>query len=87
MGGCNASQYALTSMEVFDSKSKQITKVMDDQNNWLYVPVTHMVHEGSSTCAVPLIDKNAFILSGGRLLDSLGRIYIDDVIMFHTDTR
>ncbi len=85
MGGFNSSGQAQTSMEVFDCKTKQITKVMDDQNNWVQVPVNNMVQEGSATCALPLIDKNAFILSGGR--NTQGSIYVDDVIMFHTDTR
>ena len=53
-------------MEVFDSKTKQITKVFDDQNNWVQIPIARMASDGSQPCAVPLIDKNAFIVSGGR---------------------
>jgi hypothetical protein len=52
-------------MEVFDSRTKQIRKVLDDQNNWVQVPV-QMTTDGYQPCAVPLIDKNAFILSGGK---------------------
>jgi hypothetical protein len=53
-------------MEVFDSRSKQIRKVFDDQNNWVQIPIAHMASDGYQLCAVPLADKNAFILSGGK---------------------
>jgi len=88
MGGYDSSGNTVNSMEVFDSKTKQITKVMDSQNNWVQVPVNNMVREGTQTCALPMIDKNAFILSGGRNAKGYPTIYhFTDMLMFHTDTR
>ncbi len=62
MGGTDKSGNFVDGMEVFDSKTKLITKVVDDNNNWVKMPF-HVY--GSETCAVPLTDKNAFIVSGG----------------------
>jgi len=87
MGGFDSNGNTVKTMEVFDSQHKTITKVMDNQNNWVEVPIKFMVQEGSATCALPLIDKNAFILSGGRKLESQGFLYLANVIMFHIDTR
>ncbi len=82
MGGADSNGNAINSMEVFDSQRKQITKVMDNQNNWVQVPVNY-IQDMTASCAVSLIDKNAFILSGGRNQQN----YFADVVMFHTDTR
>jgi len=87
IGGYDSSGNTVNSMEVFDSQHKTITKVLDNQNKWVQVPIDFMVQEGSATCALPLIDKNAFILSGGRKLQSQGFLYLANVIMFHIDTR
>ena len=65
MGGFDAKGNSAEGMEVFDSKTKELTKVIDDQNNWVQVPVK-MTGDGFRVCGIPLIDKNAFILSGGR---------------------
>jgi hypothetical protein len=53
-------------VEVFDSRTKKISKVLDDQNNWVQTPVPHMASDGYQCCAVALVDKNAFILTGGK---------------------
>ena len=66
MGGFDANGFSVEGMEVFDSKTKELTKVVDDQNNWVQVPVAKMTGDGFRVCGVPLIDKNAFIVSGGR---------------------
>ena len=39
---------------------------MDDQNNWVQTSVAGIAGDSYRTCGVPLIDKNAFILTGGR---------------------
>ncbi len=87
IGGYDASGNTVNSLEVFDSKTKQITKVIDSQNNWVEVPIKSMVFEGTQTCALPMIDKNAFILSGGRSINLQTNTLYLDVLMFHTDTR
>jgi hypothetical protein len=66
MGGFDSNGKSVDGMEVFDSKTKQITKVLVDQNNWVQVPIAKMTGDGFRVCGVPLIEKNAFILTGGR---------------------
>ena len=87
MGGVDSTWTSVAGLELFDSKTKIISKVMDEQNNWINTPKPGLAATSVSTCALPLIDKNAFILSGGRRLQSQGFLYFSDVIMFHTDTR
>ncbi len=67
MGGLDSYGNPLGSMEVFDSRTKVISKVIDDQNNWVQIPIVNMAASGFHICALPMIDKNAFILSGGYL--------------------
>ena len=67
LGGFDRTGTSVDGLELFDSKAKIITKVMDDQNNWVKTPIPGLAAESIQTCALPLIDKNAFILSGGRV--------------------
>jgi hypothetical protein len=67
MGGSDSNGYSVDGLEVFDSNTKVISKVMDDQNNWVKTPVAGIAGDGFRACGVPLVDKNAFILMGGRL--------------------
>ncbi len=66
MGGVDRTWTSVDGLEVFDSKTKIISKVMDDQNNWVKTSVQGMAADGVQLCAVPLIDKKAFILLGGK---------------------
>lgn len=66
MGGVDKTNKSVDGLEVFDSNTKIIRKVMDDQNNWVQTSVPGMAGDGFQTCAVPLIDKNAFVLLGGK---------------------
>jgi hypothetical protein len=66
MGGVDKTWTSVDSLEVFDSKTKIISKVMDDQNNWVNTALPGIAAEGNQVCDVPLIDKNAFILLGGK---------------------
>ena len=65
MGGSDNSGNYIDGMEVFDSRTKLITKVLNDQNNWVQMPIAGMAKDGFQSCAVPLMEKNAFIVSGG----------------------
>ena len=67
MGGFDASGYPTDYMEVFDSKTKKIEKIFDDQNNWMKVPIPTLTAMSFHTCAVPLVEKNAFVLMGSSL--------------------
>ena len=40
---------------------------MDDQNNWVQTSVAGIAGDGYRTCAVPLNDKKAFVLMGGKM--------------------
>jgi hypothetical protein len=66
MGGYDANNLSINYMEVFDSKTKVIEKILDDQNNWIKVPFS-ITGTSTSTCAVSLVEKNAFVILGGQL--------------------
>ncbi len=65
MGGYKPGFIAIDEVEVFDSKTKEISKVLDDKNNWVKIPVADMAGDGFAVCSLPLADKNAFIICGG----------------------
>jgi hypothetical protein len=65
MGGFDKNGNSVDGMEVFDSITKKVTKVFDEQNNWVKVPIA-VTGDAYRVCAVPMVDNNAFILSGGR---------------------
>jgi hypothetical protein len=66
MGGTDSNGNYVNGMEVFDSKTKEITKLLDDQNKWLQMPIANMAADGYQSCAVPLNDISAFIVTGGQ---------------------
>jgi hypothetical protein len=75
MGGFDANYLPIDHMEVFDSKTKVIKKVLDDQNNWIKVPFS-ITGTSTSTCAVSLVEKNAFVILGGLLSRFLNLVFI-----------
>jgi len=66
MGGVDRTWTSIDGLELFDSKTKIISKVMDNQSNWVSTAIPGIAAEGNQLCAVPLVDKNAFILLGGK---------------------
>ncbi len=66
MGGTDRNWASVDGLELFDSKTKIISKVMDDQNLWVKTSIPGMAGESTQLCAAPLIDKKAFILLGGK---------------------
>ncbi len=75
MGGYDANNLSINYMEVFDSKTKVIEKILDDQNNWIKVPFS-ITGTSTSTCAVSLVEKNAFVILGGLLSRFLNLTFI-----------
>jgi len=66
MGGVDRTLTSVDGLELFDSRTKIISKVMDDQKNWVKISIPRMAADGFQLCAAPLIGKNAFILLGGK---------------------
>ena len=67
MGGFDASGYPTDYMEVFDIQTKEIKKIFDDQSNWMKVPIPTFTAQSFHTCAVSLVEKNAFVILGSSL--------------------
>jgi hypothetical protein len=73
IGGFDTSGTPIDYMEVFDSQTKTMQKILDGQNAWIKVPVPGLIGYGFHTCAVPLKDKNAFVVLGGLITTNAAR--------------
>jgi hypothetical protein len=65
VGGSDYTVYPNDYVEVFDAKNKTISRVVDDQANWVKVPVPYLTSMTRCTCIVPMNNKNAFAILGG----------------------
>ena len=59
-------------MEVFNSSSKTIQKVIDDQGNWVTIPTTEFAY-GTSVCVAAIEDMNIFVVSGAAVYTNVMR--------------
>ena len=62
-GGYDINNNPILEMEVFNSSSKTINKVMDDQGNWVKISNTEFVF-GPPVCVVAIEEMNIFVTNG-----------------------
>ena len=56
-------------MEVFNSSSKAINKVIDDQGNWVPISNTDFAY-GRSVCVAAIDEMNIFVAAGALVLNN-----------------
>ena len=54
-------------IEVFDAKNKTIMRVVDNQSNWIQVPIPGLTSFVQYSCIVPMISESAFVILGGLI--------------------
>ena len=64
MGGTDTSKVPILEMEVFNSSSRRIEKVLDVMGNWINLPNPDFA-AGRSVCLTSIEEMNIFVVSVG----------------------
>ena len=65
IGGQDENGIPIKGIEVFNSRTLTIEKVIDENGNWIEIPDTGFA-EAACTCGVALNEENAFVFFGGQ---------------------